>query len=259
MKEFLDRIANLSPKRLALLAAQLNEKVQALEPAAAAGNAVSAPLAIVGMACRMPGGAGDPETFWQALRDGRDLIGEIPSDRWNAGEWYDPDPETPGKMATRWGAFLDGIDLFDRRFFGIAPKEAASMDPQQRLLLETAWQALEDAGHAGRRPRGRQHRRLHRHLQLRLRAGASLLRTRSHRRLSRLRHVPLHRRRTHFVPARACMVPASRSTPPVLRRWWRSTSPVKRLRLGECGMALAGGVNVILRPDLTVALRQDRA
>jgi acyl transferase domain-containing protein len=103
------------------------------------------PVALIGLGCRLPG-APDREAYWRLLRDGVDAVTEVPADRWDVDAYYDPDPDAPGKMATRWGGFLDGIDQFDPAFFGISPREAQEMDPQQRLLLETAWQALEDAG-----------------------------------------------------------------------------------------------------------------
>jgi acyl transferase domain-containing protein len=107
------------------------------------------PIAIIGMACRFPGGANDPDAFWRLLFEGRDAVGRVPADRWDADALYDPDPDALGKITTREGAFLDGIELFDAEFFGIAPREARAMDPQHRLLLEVAWEALE---HAGYRP-----------------------------------------------------------------------------------------------------------
>ena len=109
----------------------------------------------------------------QLLRDGVDAIREVPADRWDVDAYYDPDPDAPGKMATRWGGFLRGTSTGSTpAFFGISPREAAAMDPQQRLLLEVAWEALERAGH-GPGPAGRQpHRRLRRHLHQRLRASS---------------------------------------------------------------------------------------
>lgn len=103
-------------------------------------------IAIVGIGCRFPGGANSPEAFWQLLRDGVDAITEVPRDRFDIDALYDPRPATPGKLVTRYGGFLEQIDQFDASFFGVAPREADHMDPQQRLLLEVAWEALEDAG-----------------------------------------------------------------------------------------------------------------
>ncbi len=103
------------------------------------------PIAIVGMAMRLPGGVTTPERFWQALADGEDLIGAIPPERWQASEYLNADPDHPGTMYDRHGGFLQGVDEFDAEFFGINPREAASMDPQQRLLLELTWEALERA------------------------------------------------------------------------------------------------------------------
>src|SRR5262249_29593838 len=93
------------------------------------------PIAIVGFSCRLPG-APDPEAFWHLLRHGVDAVTEVPPDRWNADAYYEPTSSVPGKMITRWGGFLSGVDLFDAPFFGISRGEALSMDPQQRLLLE---------------------------------------------------------------------------------------------------------------------------
>ena len=108
--------------------------------------ACRAPLAIIGMGCRFPGGGNGPEAFWRMLRDGVDAITDIPADRWNIESFFDPEPNQPGKTNTRWGGFIDGIDQFDAHFFGISPREAERMDPQQRLLLEVAYEALEDGG-----------------------------------------------------------------------------------------------------------------
>ncbi len=104
------------------------------------------PIAIIGMGCRFPGGVHTPESFWYLLSQGVDTVTEIPNSRWNVEAYYDPNPDTPGKMYVKSGSFLEGIDQFDPQFFGISPLEAASLDPQQRLLLEVSWEALEHAG-----------------------------------------------------------------------------------------------------------------
>ncbi|MFD0313329.1 SDR family NAD(P)-dependent oxidoreductase [Streptomyces flavalbus] len=104
------------------------------------------PVAIVGIGCRFPGGADGPDSFWQLLREGRDAVTEVPAERWSAEEFTADDPKTPGRTNSRWGGFLEGVDQFDRGFFGIARPEAERMDPQQRVLAEVAFEALEDAG-----------------------------------------------------------------------------------------------------------------
>jgi acyl transferase domain-containing protein/acyl-CoA synthetase (AMP-forming)/AMP-acid ligase II/acyl carrier protein len=103
------------------------------------------PIAIIGMGCRFPG-AKSPAAFWELLRNGVDAITKVPADRWNVGTLYDPTLASSGTMNTCWGGFLEKVDEFDSDFFGISPLEAASIDPQQRLLLEVTWEALEDAG-----------------------------------------------------------------------------------------------------------------
>ncbi|MGH2353694.1 MAG: type I polyketide synthase, partial [Chloroflexota bacterium] len=107
------------------------------------------PIAIIGMGCRFPGAPG-PDAFWRLLSEGRSAVREAPAGRWDLDRLYDPTPGAPGKIYTRSGGFLEDVDRFDALFFGIAPREASSMDPQQRLLLEVAWEALEHAGIAPR-------------------------------------------------------------------------------------------------------------
>jgi len=104
------------------------------------------PLAIVGMACRFPGGIDTAAQFWDVLRNGAEVVGDLPRDRWDRRGWFHPDPARPGTSYASKGGFRENLDLFDAAFFGISPREASRMDPQQRLLLEMTWEALEDAG-----------------------------------------------------------------------------------------------------------------
>ena len=144
-----ERISQLSPLKKALVKLEeMQSKLKAIE------QSKTEPIAIIGMGCRFPGGANNPETYWQLLRNGGDGITEIPSDRWDIEEYYDANPDAPGKMYVRSGGFLEQVDGFDPQFFGISPREAAGIDPQQRLLLEVSWEALEQAGQLPEQLRG---------------------------------------------------------------------------------------------------------
>lgn len=106
-------------------------------------------IAIIGLSGRYPM-ADDLQQFWENLKSGLDCITEIPADRWNHGQWFDPDKNKEGSVYTKWGGFLEGVESFDPLFFQISPKEAELMDPQERLFLETVWHTLEDAGYTRR-------------------------------------------------------------------------------------------------------------
>jgi malonyl CoA-acyl carrier protein transacylase len=140
MENMQDTLDNHERLKRALLALQkMQSKLDALE------KVQKEPIAIIGIGCRMPGGVDTPETFWALLANQVDAITEVPANRWNINEYYDPNPDAAGKMYTRYGGFLDNIDGFDPAFFNIVPREALSLDPQHRLLLEVTWEALENA------------------------------------------------------------------------------------------------------------------
>jgi acyl transferase domain-containing protein/acyl carrier protein len=209
------------------------------------------PIALVGMACRFPGGAEDPGSFWRLLCEERDAVTEVPASRWDVAALYDADPASPGRMSTRWGGFLEQVDGFEPDFFGISPKEAVRMDPQQRLMLELSWEALEDAGLAAgtlrESPTG-------------VFFGAMW---NDYARLPRgLESIAQHTatgQDLSLIPARVSYTLGLQG-PSLAVNTACSSSLVaihlacQALRTGEATLALAGGVNLLLSPDATVAM-----
>ncbi|MBF0228387.1 MAG: SDR family NAD(P)-dependent oxidoreductase [Desulfamplus sp.] len=128
-------------KKLYITLKQTQAKLSSVESAA------HEPIAIIGMGCRFPGGANNPQKYWDLLINQKDAIIDAPSSRWKASDWFDPDQSVQGKMFTVQGGFLDQpVDMFDAAFFNISPKEASGLDPQQRLLLEVSRETFENAG-----------------------------------------------------------------------------------------------------------------
>ncbi|WP_161990348.1 type I polyketide synthase [Streptomyces alboflavus] len=198
------------------------------------------PVAVVGIGCRFPG-APDPDSYWRLLRDGRDAITEVPRGRWDAAR-----VAAPG-----FGGFLDGVEEFDARFFGLSAREAVRMDPQQRLLLETAWATLEDAGHDPTSYAGS--------------ATGVFVGISSHDyaelQMGRLDTVDVHGAtgNAHAIAANRLSYALDLRGPSLALDTACSSSltavhlACDSLRRGECGAALAGGVNLMLTPGLSVA------
>ena len=141
-----ESLTSVSALKLALMARQARAQLGAI--------ARAEPIAVIGMGCRLPGGANSPDEFWAVLRDGVDAVGEIPRARWDVDAFHDPDPASPGKIAVNAGGFITGVAEFDASFFGIMRREAERMDPQHRVFLEVAIEALDHAGQARERLAG---------------------------------------------------------------------------------------------------------
>ncbi len=262
LEDWLDR--RLSPTlaydypTIESLARHLAGKSEVLESTGMNRETETEPIAIVGIGCRFPG-AKDPEAFWQLLHDGVEAISEVPADRWDINAFYDANPGIPGKMSTRWGGFLERVDLFDPHFFGIFPREAGRMDPQQRLLLEVAWEALEDAGQAPQRLAGS-------------RTGVFIGISSSDYSQLQIRHgnYPFDidayagTGNAHSVAANRLSYLLDLRGPSLALDTACSSSLVamhlacQSLLSGESTLALAGGVNVILFPGVTISFSQAR-
>jgi acyl transferase domain-containing protein/SAM-dependent methyltransferase len=215
------------------------------------------PIAIVGLGCRFPG-ADSPAAFWDLLKDGRDAIREVPADRWSLDQFFDEDPDAPGKMSTKWGGFVDGLQTFDARFFGITPREVATMDPQQRLLLEVAWESLEHAGIAADRLMGAP-------------VGVFLGQANNDYLQLLMRAFGPEEVDAYLASGNSLAVASGRLSylfgfrgPSVTVDTACSASLVathlacQSLRARECRLALAGGVSAILLPELTVNFSKAR-
>jgi acyl transferase domain-containing protein/acyl carrier protein len=245
----------------ALLRKALRE-IQGLRSALAEAKSASRePIAIVGMACRFPGGADTPAAFWELLKNGIDAISEVPRSRWDVDALYDADPDAPGKMYTRFGGFLDsvdggvncfGVDRFDAQFFGVSPLDAMNMDPQQRLLLEVAWEAFEDAGIVpDQAPRTGVFvgSFMDDYLQSNFYA-ADRREIDAYNTLGLLRGLAAGR----LAYALNLQGPAMQLDTACSSSLLTTHLAVQALRNRECDAALSGGVNLILAPEVTIGL-----
>jgi acyl transferase domain-containing protein/acyl carrier protein len=220
---------------------------------AALQAAAAEPIAVVGLACRVPG-ADTPRAFWDLMRSGTDAISRVPADRWNHADYVGHDAAEPGRIATHSGGFLRDVDRFDPGFFGISAREANAMDPQQRLLLEVGWEALEHAGIGADTLRGAP-------------VGVYIGATSSDYVYLQIAANDPALLDGHYTSGIAQSVLSGRLSyllglqgPSMTVDTACSSSLVavhlacQALRNGDCRMALAGGVNLILSPALFVAL-----
>ncbi|EKE67233.1 SDR family NAD(P)-dependent oxidoreductase, partial [Oceanibaculum indicum] len=222
------------------------EAQSSAQPQAAAGD-----IAIIAVAGRYPG-ADTPEEFWQALREGRDLVTEVPDDRWDHAAVYAHEKGRPGTSHCKWGGFLTDIDRFDAGFFGYTPREAALADPQERLFLQTAWHLLERAGHTrDRLARGYESRvgvfvgaMYQQYRALEMDADSKAL-------LSLASYAGIANRLSYFLDLQGPSVAVDSMCSSGLQAVHQAC---QSLRLGECRLAIAGGVNLSIIPDKYLAL-----
>lgn len=215
-------------------------------------------VAIIGIGCRFPGGIGDADSFWNFVLHKGDAVADIPKDRWDADKYYDPDPDTPGRMYTRRGSFLtQEFRRFDADFFGISHREAAVLDPQQRLLLETTWEALDDAGIAGQAVGGN--------------VGTFIGGFMNDNMISRGLARNLEKI-NNFAAFSASQTLLSNRIAHALDLWGPSMTvdtacssslvtthlAVRAVANGECDVALAGGVNVMFQPETFITMCKGR-
>lgn len=248
-----DQYGDLSPVKRALLEMRaMRARLEELE------RSRSEPVAIVGVGLRLPGGISTPDAYWKLLIEGIDAISEVPASRWDADSYHDPDPDAAGKIVTRFGGYLDRIDEFDAAFFGIAPREAVSMDPQQRLLLEVAWEAFERAGQAPDRLAGSN-------------TGVFIGLSTTDYLTTELKFLDAEEIDPYLVTGGHPSVVSGRLSyalglqgPSMTIDTACSSSltavhlAVQSIRLGECAVALAGGINMLLLPELSVTLSRAR-
>jgi acyl transferase domain-containing protein/acyl carrier protein len=245
------------PDHGALLKKALREIKSLRSALAEAKNANREPIAIVGMACRFPGAVRNAKDFWQLLASGTDAITDVPRSRWDVDALYDPDPDAVGKMYTRSGGFLDDIDQFDAQFFGISPLDALNMDPQQRLLLEVAWEAFEDAGIVpDNAPRTGVFAGsfMDDYLQSNFFA-ADRIEIDAYNTLGLLRGLAAGR----VAYALNLQGPVMQLDTACSSSLLTAHLACQALRNRECDLALAGGVNLILAPEVTIGLCRMRA
>ncbi len=212
------------------------------------------PIAILGIGCRFPGGANNPRQLWSLLRDGVDGVIEVPADRFDIDAVYEPGAARPGTLGTRYGGFVDRVDRFDPTFFGISPREAKTMDPQQRLLLEVAWEALEDAGQVPARLAGTPVAAM-----VGMWSGDYQDLLLDHPRGLDLYHItgscrgPMAGRLSHILDLSGPSMTVDTACASALTAVHLAC---QSLRAGECSLALAGGCNLILEPQISIAFSQ---